>query len=255
MCRYDILFLGVSVFMGQILVFGNGNLGRDIILELDRIRMPWCIRSNSRDEKHPLFDDTKKPSLIINTVGGCPRMNFSELWEKNVEWNKAIAIQNPNTPLLAFSSNATLEAWRTPYSASKIALEKLAESSHNLFVARVGTLYGKHLPLRTFPGKLKNNYPNPCKLTLPNNPIQPTPTSWLAWQIIMKIEAFMEGPKVLDMAPSGKTTFFDWGKSILGDDYEITSHGLDEKYNNYRLLSSKGNTSWERLWNLHKLSM
>jgi dTDP-4-dehydrorhamnose reductase len=105
------------------------------------------------------------------------------------------------------------------YGSSKLLGEKLvAESGANYTIFRTAWLYGKYG--RCFPkvilGRASNNLP----LRVVNDQFgQPTWTKDLAQQVLAFAE-LADAPKIVHAVSSGKTTWFEFAKEIVGD-YQI----------------------------------
>lgn len=119
---------------------------------------------------------------------------------------------------------------KTFYALSKLWMEHAAQMLErpNLSVFRICSLYGQHYPEKTFPGKLLARYSRPGSFSLPENEVCPTPTWWIAQTLVSELDvAFIDEPKIYHLAPSGSTTTLEWGRRIMGPEYEISSSGLD----------------------------
>lgn len=141
------------------------------------------------------------------------------------------------------------------YAVTKVAMELAlrALGRKHTFAVRIGSLYGKHFPSKTFPGRLLERYPNPTKLTLPMNRTTPTPTRWIAYVLSRNLVKFVGDFRVFHCAPQGMVSVKEWGRIILGDAYTIETHGFDQS----RPLCSNLQCSfedapdWMELWRLH----
>jgi dTDP-4-dehydrorhamnose reductase len=131
------------------------------------------------------------------------------------------------------------------YIASKQALENLVRTSDHSVAIRVTNLYGKHRWDKCFPGKIEKN----DVMQLPNNVIVPTPTDWLAKEVVSNLGHLMVG-LVYNAAPLGSTTVVEWGKYIKADIY---TNGLDHSRPRncaigYNMPNPINLTDWESLW-------
>lgn len=231
----------------KILIFGNGNLAQSLVDYCNLHHNPYHqiarhFRRYSEDFTNPYHAD-----LVINTVGGKLKDDPSLLWDINIELNKKL-LKEYKAPIVAFSSNAALEPWRSPYASIKKSLETLASTTSRLSVIAVSCLYGSYKTHSTFAGKLRINYPtNAQRIFLPNNPVQPTPTAWLVSEL-MKF-GFGEGA-VFSLAPS-PTTYVEFAKKILGPGFEVCEKDFDPLFP--REVLTHGGTSWETLWEQNRI--
>jgi dTDP-4-dehydrorhamnose reductase len=231
------------------LVLGCGNLGLDLV---DRLgpdaqtlvgwRYPessmdaviagdwdvvWCcIGAGSVEHSLAHFDEHVRAHVLL------PQLLMTKL--------------APETRLVLFSTDyvAHTKATYTPemqlrnprsfYAYTKAWMEQLAlmgfpQYCHpNVRVVRVGSLYGERLPHKTFPGKLRSNYPKPARLALPENRVSPTPTRWLADFLVTHLDDLFDKPyPIAHCAPVGNVSLREWGERILGPEYVVTSRGMD----------------------------
>jgi hypothetical protein len=216
----------------KINIYGYSNLGIDLALEGEKLGHQIMVCSKSRQDI--LHDD---PDLIINTRGGCAGGDFvddppRDLWRQNITTNVALCRTYPKAMVLAFSSNAAMEPWRTPYAGIKWTMEQIEEK--NFRYIRVGNLYGKHIPELTFPGRLIKNQAK----ALPLNPIVPMPTDWLA-------NRYFRGFLAQQLWPSGLTTVHAWGEDVLERDLQPLK--MTEDRNQATWLEGSG-PHWKELW-------
>jgi hypothetical protein len=187
----------------KINLHGFSNLGIDLYLEGTAHGHDVRVQSSERtDELH------SKPDMVINTRGGCAGGDFVDdppknLWFQNITQNIEYCRKFPNAKVWAFSSNAAMEPYRTPYAAIKHIMEKIPYENFNYI--RVGNLYGKHKRELTFPGRLLKYNPK----SLPTNPIVPIPTDWFG-------KRFFDGHTGAKLWPIGVTSPHQWGEYILG---------------------------------------
>ena len=240
----------------KVLIIGHGNLGHDLLLFCKKYGLSYHLISTNEQRFSDDFDDAYEADLIINTVGGGVHESYDTLWKKNISLNLELSQMFIDRPIIAFSSNAALEPYRTPYSSIKKSVESLTGSIKNFHVIRVSTLYGNYRLSDTFPWKLRNNYIRPTQLNLPTNYIQPTPTKWLAEKIfnlsIFRKISSLEN-RIFSIVPFGHTTYEEWGKVILGEEYKITPRDYDPLYTKDKILVSNYPDTWEELWNQHKI--
>lgn len=123
-------------------------------------------------------------------------------------------------------------------------------------IVRVGSLYGHHYPERTFPGKLKKNFPKPCDVFLPQNMVTPTPTWWIAQMLVDNFARIFsdQGTTTHHLAPVGNCTIVQWGRLILGEGYNVMTKGFDQERPSFSKLGcsiAKPNVTWLELWERH----
>lgn len=126
----------------KVLIFGFGNLGQSLFRVCKDRFYPAIVISRRFEKPHcstPVFTDEYEADLIINTVGGNFWDNFETLWRLNITDNKSFLELYPNRPYIVFSSQLSSEPWRSPYAATKNALESLTGHYENLFVIRLST--------------------------------------------------------------------------------------------------------------------
>lgn len=231
----------------KILIFGNGNLAQSLVNQCLNHQYPYHqisrhFRRYSLDFTNPYAAD-----LVINTVGGRLKDDPALLWELNIELNKKL-LKEYQAPIVAFSSNAALEPWRSPYASIKKSLETFASTTSRLSVVSVSCLYGSYKTSVSFPGKLRINYPKPIeRVFLPANPVQPTPTDWLAEKLL----SFSFGMQAnFSIAPT-PTTYVEFAKKILGSQYEVLEKDFDPLFP--RAVLTHGFSTWDELWEQNRI--
>lgn len=252
-------------------VIGRGNLGLDLVLALTEggqdVRL--LTRSEGFNPKTHNFSDADYVWVAAG-FGSVEATNKDFLGALDAHAVMPIHIAKnlpPYTKLICFSSDyaadesapwspgSTTKQPRSLYAVTKISMELALRSlgRKNTFAIRVCSLYGEHFPQRTFPGRLLERYPNPCKLTLPINRTTPTPTKWIADVVNRNLAKFSGDFRVFHCAPVGMTSVVQWGQILLGKDYEVESSGFDQT----RPLCSNLQCSfehapdWTELWRLH----
>lgn len=232
------------------LIIGKGNLGIDLKLALTKAghRAVIFTRSSGFEwpESYPAIMELNPTHIWVTagfgSVNECANDHAGAL-ATHVAMPMELARNLPaNVKLATFSSDYAAhelfpddehgvnDSPKSFYAMTKIWMERGLEWSQRPITTtfRVGSLYGQHYPERTFPGKLLAKYPKPCSLSLPENQVVPTPTWWLAERIVFDMDnLFHSRPKILHMAPSDSTTTLEWGRMILGDQYDISSSGID----------------------------
>lgn len=145
------------------------------------------------------------------------------------------------------------------YALTKMAMESCVKimARPNVSVFRVSSLYGVHFPLKTFPGKLLERYPNPCEVALPQNVISPTSTEWIAEAIIGSLPILFSavGPMFYNCAANGGTTVMNFGRKVLGDGYILQSKGMDWERPAYSSIgcSFMLAPTWEQMWSASQM--
>lgn len=229
------------------LILGAGNLGKDLLLELNKIEGACPeILSQSRgvgfNDYCILFEEIRKrkPAVIWMAVGGGsvpdakigtethPRSRYlneilpGTLNEDIPEACKVIFFstdyvadeENPSDPTKHTS------VLKSEYAKQKLAMEQwiLSQNKSNRAIVRVTSLYGIHKPEKTFPGKvLKNFADKKGRLHFPQNRVTPTPTRWLASILINNLDNLFEkkGTSIHHCAPKGNITVVEWAKMVL----------------------------------------
>lgn len=228
--------------MKKHLIIGKGNLGRDLYQRLidkgDTVHMPghgawdldknydyvWCCAGSGS------VDEAKKHiGLSIDTHTRLPAelMNFAPTTTKLIFFSSTYCAseQKPESPQFQ------VDAPRSLYAHTKCFMERLvlAHKMPNVVAIRVGSLYGNHLPHKTFPGKLRANNPQPDRLIIPPNVVTPTPTWWLAEYLSDNIDALFGGFPIHHVSPQGFVPTHTWAKLVLGPKYEILPGDLDRE--------------------------
>jgi dTDP-4-dehydrorhamnose reductase len=256
-------------------IIGRGNLGLDLVQALTEAGHETCLLTSSggwnwRSNKEQLLDADFV--WIAAGFGSVEHTNRDPLGAFDTHVVMPIEIAKglrPETRLICFSSDyaadesapwspgSTSKNPRSVYAVTKISMELALRAIHrkNTFAVRIGSLYGSHLPQKTFPSRLLERYPNPCNVTLPMNRTTPTPTKWIADVMSRNLGKFNGDFRVFHCAPQGMTPVWIWGQIILGGGYKVESHGFDQS----RPLCSNLQCSfeaapdWLELWKLHSL--
>lgn len=232
------------------IVIGKGNLGIDLKLALRAAGHKAVILTRSGGFEWPESYShmvNLEPTHIWVTAGfgsvqECAN-NFSGALKTHTAMPLELARNLPiGIKLGLFSSDYVaheeyldqprcyVEKPRSFYEMSKLWMEQGIENSGrpNTTVFRVCSLYGQHYPEKTFPGKLRAKFTTPTEISLPENEVVPTPTSWIAQTLVRHLdEAFTKRPEIYHIAPSGSTTTLEWGMRILDDQYTYKSKGFD----------------------------
>lgn len=232
------------------LVLGNGNLGRSLANQLAQRGLTYKLLDKSEfcyPEKTLLMD---KPTHVWCCIGAGSvnraKEDFNGVISTHVQLPIHLMKTLPEKVKLVFFStdyvadekNPSLPLHKTSeprslYALSKLWLEQSVVFSKraNTCVVRVGSLYGRHFPERTFPGRLRANYPVPGPVTLPRNLVTPTPTDWLAEGLLDTQSKFMftPSPCIKHCAPKGNVSVAHWGRLILDKSYTVYEAGYDEE--------------------------
>jgi dTDP-4-dehydrorhamnose reductase len=237
--------------MNTHVIIGRGNLAIDLQLALIAAGDEAIIETRSTGFEWPKGLSkilTMNPGFVWVTAGfgsveQCA-MNLTGALATHVAMPLELAKNLPATTRLAcFSSDYVADeeypdqpgCWNDKpqswYAQSKLWMELGLERMNRPLTAtfRVSSLYGDHFPERTFPGKLRLGAPRMTHFTLPDNIVVPTPTWWLANRLVSDMDEVFspKGSYLYHLAPSGGVSTLDWGRMILGYNYEITSRGLD----------------------------
>lgn len=220
-------------------IVGMGNLGTDIYLKLK--------------EKGETFE-LNNPDYVWCTAGaGGPGYDFEKQIKTHVLLPYGLIQRFPNSKIILFSTmylHNDHDGKMSHYALTKKTMETMAIKYHNVTIYRVGSLYGTHFPTKTFPGKIVSKLLNNESLTFPVNIVAPTPTAWLAEQLVNNLNP---NARLLNLCPSGFVSIYDWAKLIAKQlNKEVKCNLFDDP--NYPgdctdWLSDKD--SWESLWETH----
>jgi dTDP-4-dehydrorhamnose reductase len=222
------------------LVIGAGNLGIDLYKQIvsSGDEAVICSRSNGYD-----LEDTKKHDELIQYAKGFDAVwycvGFGSIREAIYEPSKAslLYVEIPNLLIkycpyvILFSTdyvaderkpldnNSQTEKHKSHYAHLKWRMECGVNGAENATAIRVGSLYGLHKPMSTFPGKLLKNAFHKREINLPMNLVTPTSTSWLAELLVHNLDRIYKNPEEMNVhhaAPHGFVTVREWGSMILG---------------------------------------
>lgn len=158
---------------------------------------------------------------------------------------------SPSVPTLKASPPLSL------YAKYKLWLEDAFEFQNRpkSAVIRVGSLYGTHKPKMNLAEKLRANFRYPCEVTLPKNKIGPTPTKWVAEEVIeMTKQGLFHScaGKVFHCGPSTNTTVAEFGEWALGRKYTVKTGPFDPERPKKSLLTNtlrlEGQADWWEMW-------
>ncbi len=223
-------------------VLGAGNLGMSLQLELKRHdhSVAMFTRSMGFDVTNPEHRArilSEHFDVIWNCIGG------GSVAEAKADPAKAALIHHDvplalanglrdETKLVLFSTDyAAAEhqpnraAFRTDsprsiYAALKCEMENsvMALRRTNVTIVRVGSLFGPFHPDRTLPGKIIKNFGFSTGLIrLPDNEITPTPTIWLANELVESLTDLFGSQhcSIHHAAPNGNISVKDFGRFVL----------------------------------------
>lgn len=265
-------------------VVGNGNLGCDLQIALDKAGHEARLYSKSLSGGQ----NWEWPESAINFEVGswkhadtvwCCAGGYS-VGQCEDEWSLPDAVESlfelpvgmalalpPEMKLVVFSTDYVVDEHnpapgghgpaKSVYAAIKIAMEEaiLSMKRPNTLIVRVGSLYGAHFPERTFPWKVKANHPLPGEVLVPRNFVTPTPTWWVADKLVeFHKQLFGRFPRVEHMAPYKGCTLAEWAQAVLGPKYAVKSGDYDAKrprFSQIGMSFSSGAPTWLELWLLH----
>lgn len=265
------------------LILGAGNLGQDLYHQLSAERGVeveiWGTDKFFFDATsfHPIEKvETHHADVIWCTVGsGGPTTDAKKMGEQYLAHvvlpsQLCLRFEGTNKQLVFFSThylNDESNALRSHYAWTKREMENLLEKNKNAHCFRVGSLYGKHRPLHTLPGKIAQRYIHGQEIRRAINVITPTPTAWLAEVLVAS--RFWRKPRTampISVGPGGYCSVGQWIEEIF---LELAEH-LSLNKNppimggtfvdaDYPILSdAKVNFNtvwWDDLWNDHKIGL
>lgn len=229
------------------LILGAGNLGKDLLLELNKIDGACPeILSQSRgvgfSDYCALFEEIRKrkPSVLWLAVGGGsvpeakigtethPRARYlNEILPStlNIDVPPSCKVVYFSTDYVADEENPSdptkhTSVIRSEYAKQKLAMEHwlLSQNKPNRAIVRVTSLYGIHKPEKTFPGKILKNFADKKgRLLFPQNKVTPTPTRWLASVLVNNFSKLFDEGKtsIHHCAPKGNISVKNWAKMVL----------------------------------------
>ena len=250
-------------------VIGAGNLGLDIATLLRQQSYEVEVFSKVSQFKYPCSIETLldyRPDHVWVAVGagsiGEAQKNYAPFADLHIRLVIELAQKlPPNVTLHTFSTDFLLDGPpKSLYALSKLHMEETLKMMNrpNTFIYRVGYLYGSWKPQKCFPYELKRRNPRPTTLTIPSNRVVPTPTDWVAKQLVHWLsDSGCEAPTILNIFPNGTVPRYEWAQKILGDRYTIAAGDLDATRPDHNdslgcdLALAKNTPSWEDLWNEH----
>lgn len=256
------------------LILGAGNLGLDLKEKLlSEGHDVVVVSQNDASFNYPV-DSVEtllnyiEPEFIWNTIGaGSVEQSerdlvpFIDLHVRLV----ADLTKHAECPVINFSSdyaasesqpsNPKASGFKSRYAMTKNMMENviLFSGRKDVKAIRVSSLYGKHKPAKTYPVKIKNRE----NLAFSLNECTPTPTAWLAKELVNNLPAiFSQDWPIVHFAPAGRTSYADWASLILGE-AEVKEFKID---NSRPVVSNLGNSilpketlaNWKDLWDIYK---
>jgi hypothetical protein len=207
------------------LILGLGNLGYDIRIKLESIKHKVDILSKSTGWEYPTNGmapimtgawDVIWCCIGAGSVGG----DFMEQLDQHVRLTYDLLTTVPkSTAIIFFSTNYVFHPSgfdKKPvslYGLSKKWMEKIIrwEGRPRTRIIRVQNLYGTYKPVTTLPWKLISKL-SESKNIVPNMLVCPTPTWWLAEQLVNR--EMWDGESTIDLMPGGSIKLIDLAKLI-----------------------------------------
>lgn len=268
------------------IVIGAGNLGQDLKLELERKGHRVLLISQSNGFRWPShsfvyqFDkelglDRSEIHTVWCAVGSGSVKEAKENYQHAIDINLALPLHlmktlDVKTKIVLFTSDYAMKSVdhiRSLYALSKAHMEEMVHLHRrpNVMIYRVGSLYGTHKPLQTFPGKIIFNHKDfgfRDKVRLPKNPCHPTPTDWLAEQIVAHQDRKWINSAPCEVFPRDIPNLSEWAGAIIGNHlvHEINDYDPERPRefpweSNQTIGNLSENQSWKILWNDRKESM
>lgn len=241
------------------IVLGCGNLGIDLF---DELRKRYEVELTKEVNIPELL--RKQPKVIWCCIGaGGPGGDKLKQLAAHVDLPHAIAeaFQNTPTKIFFFSTHYLNEdplGSRSHYALTKVNMEQFMSGYPKVRCIRIGSLYGKHRPLSTLPGKIILNANKLSRLNASVNNVTPTPTRWLAEQFVEEAiwERFFDYPKVFSYGPSGYVSVSHWIHQIMLERSLYVDKPIKVEYEeffdgSYPLMSGGGiwvGPNWYKLW-------
>jgi dTDP-4-dehydrorhamnose reductase len=259
---------------GKHYVIGAGNLGMSLYKRL--IETGCEAELLSKSTGYNILDVERNDSFYTDpssTIWYCLGYGSVEQAKENPEQAMFFHFDQPyqllfqaRGSLIFFSSDYAADEYRpddslrnspnprSAYARLKIMLEMsvIALARPRTTIIRVGSLYGTHKPLNTFPARIIANRQEVEAKGLTANFVTPTPTDWLADKLVWNFKKIIsdDGPTIHHCAPAGGVTIAEWGSLVLGKNVK------GPRYDNERpMYSSLGcsfadfsHYSWRDLW-------
>lgn len=261
--------------MEKHLVVGRGNLGMDLAIK---------IREKGFDLRHWTLSRTEEGFRPADARGSyflpleAALHDFDHIWfavgagsvdaaKEDFRPFARLHIELPlylaqkadvKTKVHLFSTeylcNADAAHWsKSLYAFSKSAMERgvselSKEQRDRTYIWRIGSLYGVHRPLQTFPGKILRRLEDDSDpIVLPPNECIPTPTEWLAEHLIKQRGSMNLSPRWV--RPAAVATPYEWAKMAFGSKWHRFELGAKDE-NRPAQLHHIGNfgDEWFLLW-------
>lgn len=264
------------------LILGSGNLALALELAM-RKRGIWSVVApfESADSWNldVEFPDLRPFDVIWHCTGGRAREAHNagaRSWKHNVDIPRRMMDAAESARLVFFSTldcahpeYPTRPHMRCPEPRSEWIRQKLALESSvitlnrpNTAFVRLGSLYGEHRPLQTFPGRLLGHkWPDEAALSLPMNEVVPTPADWAAEKLIEAMDRNLWNPSTYTchhLAPLGSIASMDWAKLIFGPRRDARGYLEKVTWDETRPRVTQGGSSldvadehWSILWQRH----
>ena len=225
--------------MEKHLIIGDGNIGRDLFQALhNRGRSVHLVTKRmgfSWPDTGLAFIKQFNPSHVWICAGHGSVMESVSDFQNQVAtlFTMPVDIRNVvplGTKVCIFSTdyvadendalnrNAFTHNPRSAYASTKLLLEQTLLRQGHPFTAivRIGSVYGHHYPLKSFPGKvISNSFGSTCMI-MPANVVTPTPSWWIARELITHIEQlFQSSTQVFHLMPKGSCSLAEWARLFL----------------------------------------
>lgn len=257
--------------MATHLIIGKGNLGLDLSAALLKQGNRVYIVSKTTGFNYP-FDNVEslllyEPNYIWIAAGAgsveAVKTSIVPSIDLSVRLISELLDKVPkNIKIITFSSDYAIEPEgvdemcthpQSIYALTKCWQEELVNlaDATNVRVVRISNLYGKHFPENTFPGKVMKRYARGERnFCIPKNECLPTSTGALGVMLAENLDRMFDFPsKIVQLAPSGITTYAKWARIFLPKD-ALIEETIDLERPMISRLGSfvPWGESWETLW-------
>lgn len=228
-------------------VVGAGNLGHSI-----HAACPGgsYLASHWRYPTHPVREILdSEPDYVWCCIGGGSvneaKSDFARVLQAHLNIPLEFAMFLPEkTRLVAFSTDYVADEedpsnpqkrtaqCKSLYARTKLLMEETLSqlpNSGQIRIVRVGSLYGRNFPKKSFPGRLMGRFiENGAGIKLPMNRVTPTSTEWIADTLHRHLDGLFEAPGVVHhLAPRGNWTVADWGRRVLPPTARVDDGDID----------------------------
>ena len=235
------------------LIIGNGNLALDL-----KLCLPGASQA-SRSLGHSLSKILKMAEdadVVWYTIGhgSVSEANAAPDMAVELHCGYPLKLAKISNRLMYFSTDYVKSTPKTVNPKSMYALSKwmfeqaiCRLSIDNVTVFRVGSLYGTHKPEKTFMHRVVTyNKKNPGVIELPSNVVTPTPTSWIAQEVVKNLDCAGE---VYEIAPSGGVEVWEWAKTFWPEREFVAGNRDRNRPEVPTLVHSFGSApDWSTLW-------